>query len=94
MASLMVKAEPRYRATFEWWVLRNKYGEELSGSPRGPFEVEVFFDNQRGTKKGKWVAQVLPTCQRIPGQHKTEQDTFNYVRSLFREQLTKWTVEG
>lgn len=99
MESLVYRAEnelkaewPRCRATFEWWILRDKYGVELSGTPRGPFEIEVFFDDRLGTKRGRWIAQVLPTKQRLPEKHKTYKLCFEHVRAQFREQSKKWAV--
>ena len=102
MDSLLFKANraklsevrmPRCRATFEWWILRDKYGVELPGSPRGPFVIEAFFDDSSGMQKGRWIAQVIPTQQRLAERFKTYKECFDYARSQFREQTTPWTVE-
>lgn len=90
--SKRLKEFPRCRATFEWWIIRNKYGEELPMSAQGPFEVEVFFDDRRGVKLGKWVAQVLPTKQRLAAKHKTYKDCCDYVNAEFRKQVKGWTI--
>lgn len=90
--SKRVMAMPRCRAKFEWWIMRDKYGQELPMSAQGPFDIEVFFDDRDGVKTGKWVAHVLPTKQRLPKKHKTYKDCFEYVQAQFRKQTEEWKV--
>lgn len=91
----MIPDPPRYFARFEWWILRAKktYEEPIVGTVRGPFDIEVFFDSHNGFVRGRWVAQVLPTKQRLPDKFKTEKEAFAYVASNFKTQLEPWTVK-